>query len=373
MHRGPLCLLVAAALVVAGCGGGGGEPSRSGSSSPSLPPPAAGQASGRALHVSPEGSDAGSGSRLSPLRSIQHALDLARPGDAVLLEPGSYPEAVTIERGGTAAAPVRLAARVEGEAVVTGRVKIAADNVVVSGLVVVGQTDANPEDVALYVSGGRSVRLVGNEIRRAAQSGIFVGEAAADVRIERNWIHLNGRDSFLDHGIYIESSNAGLIANNLIEANAGFGIQLYPNADGFLVTQNTIVRNGRAGVIVGGELATADDNLIVNNVVAMNGGEGIRTYWGAGQGSGNEADTNLVYGNDGDGEAQVDGLAVRGTIEESPGFADSGNGDYGLGPDSPALDSALEEYALPTDKDGVTRPQGAGPDLGAFERPDGAG
>lgn len=356
--------MVFLALLLAGCGSSDAPPDDT--------TPTATVAQGRVLHVAPGGSDEGSGSRSRPFRTIQHALDQLRPGDSVVVAPGTYPDDLTLERSGTSAAPVTLTSGGGERPVVTGRLKVTASNVVVSGLVFQGRTAANPDDVAVYLSGGSSVSLDGNEIRDAAQSGVFVGEAATGVRITRNWIHDNGK-TVLDHGIYFENGSGGVIGSNLIERSFGYGIQLYPNADDVLVTQNTIVRNGRSGVIVGGEERTADRNRIVNNIVALNREQGIRTFWGGPTGTGNVAERNLVWRNGQDGVGDTDGLALLATIEANPLFVDAARGDYSLGAASPALDQALPAYSEATDFDGVARPQGEGPDLGAFERLEGPG
>lgn len=353
-----IALAGALAVLAAGCG--------SGSPAPVETSPAPG-ATGRLLHVAPDGSDAGRGSRDRPFRTIQHALDRVRPGDAVVVAPGTYPGDVTLTRSGTVSAPVTLRSAEGARPVITGRLKVTASHAVVSGLVFAGRTPANPDDVAVYISGGDSVSLDGNEIRDAAQSGVFVGEGAVGVHITRNWIHDNGK-TVLDHGIYFENGSGGLIANNLIVRSFGYGIQLYPNADDVLVTQNTIAYSGRSGIIVGGEERTADRNRIVDNVVALNGEQGIRTFWGGPLGTGNVAEQNLVWSNGPDAGSVTAGLDLQATIDADPLFVDAPAGNFALRAGSPALDVADPTYSQPTDFDGIARPQGDGPDLGAFER-----
>lgn len=357
-------LLSAVTLLLAGCGSDAAPPEHTTPTVATVP--------GRALYVTPGGSDGGNGSRRRPFRTIQRALDELRPGDRVVVASGTYADDLTLARSGTRTSPVTLTSAAGDRPVVTGRLKVTASNVVVSGLVFRGRTAANPTDVAVYVSGGRSVALDGNEVRDAAQSGIFVGERAAGVRITRNWIHDNGK-TVLDHGIYFENGSGGVIGSNVIERSFGYGIQLYPNADDVLVTQNTIVRNGRSGIIVGGEQQTADRNRIVNNIVALNREQGIRTFWGGPVGTGNVAERNLLWGNGEDGADEEAGLALLATIEADPLFVDPAAGNYALRAGSPALDQALPAYSQPTDFDGIARPQGEGPDLGAFERPEGGG
>lgn len=348
------------AVLLAGCGS---EESAPVETPTPTPPPV----QGRLLYVAPDGSDAAPGSRSRPFRTIRRAADRVEPGDSIVVAPGTYPEDLTLARSGTRAAPVTLTSVGGTRPVLTGRLKVTASNVVVTGLVFAGRTAANPDDVAVYISGGNSIELDRNEIRGAAQSGVFVGEGATGVRITRNWIHDNGK-TVLDHGIYYENGSGGVIANNVIETSFGYGIQLYPNADDVLVTQNTIALNGRSGIIVGGEDRTADRNHIVNNIVALNREQGIRTFWGGPLGTGNVAEQNLVGENGDDGSSQTAGLDLRATVEADPLFVDADGGDFSLRADSPALDLALPAYSQPTDFDGVARPQGDAPDLGAFER-----
>ena len=53
------------------------------------------------LHVALNGSDANSGTKKTPLRTIQRAADLAQPGDVVTVHAGIYREQVKPPRGGT--------------------------------------------------------------------------------------------------------------------------------------------------------------------------------------------------------------------------------------------------------------------------------
>lgn len=52
------------------------------------------------LYVAPTGNDANSGSQATPLRTIQHAADLAKPGDTVTVHEGTYRESIAPPRGG---------------------------------------------------------------------------------------------------------------------------------------------------------------------------------------------------------------------------------------------------------------------------------
>ncbi len=60
--------------------------------------------------VSTAGSDANVGSISAPLRSIQHAANLAQPGDTILIRGGTYRETVRPARSGTADDPITFRA-----------------------------------------------------------------------------------------------------------------------------------------------------------------------------------------------------------------------------------------------------------------------
>lgn len=67
-------------------------------------------------YVSPTGSDANSASsRSTPLATINQALELAQPGDKVILLPGTYLQDVVTVRSGTASAPIQIVGAVSSE------------------------------------------------------------------------------------------------------------------------------------------------------------------------------------------------------------------------------------------------------------------
>jgi hypothetical protein len=80
-------------------------------------------AAGRTIHVSAaDGSDANAGdSAGKALKTIAAAAELARPGDTVLIGPGSYKESVELRHGGSAAKPITFAARLPGTVMLDGR------------------------------------------------------------------------------------------------------------------------------------------------------------------------------------------------------------------------------------------------------------
>ncbi len=338
-----------------------------------MPAPLA-PSTGAALYVAPTGLDSNPGTLALPFQTVAQGLSVLEPGQTLFLRGGTYGEWLTMARSGTAADPISLRSY-PGETVeLTGRLKITASYVRVSGLRFVGRTAANPEQVLIYVSGGDHVEISNNELTGAAMSAIYVGDpgnGADDVQFLSNWVHDNGTHDNLDHGIYYGTGTGGVIANNLFERNHAYGIHLYPDCDNALVTQNTVVGHGRSGVLAGGELTTSDGNVVVNNIVAFNAGHGVRSYWGLLPGTGNLFRNNVAFGNAAGNHGSgtlADSWTFLDTVEADPLFANVPGGDYRLGDASPALDRAVPEYSLAYDLGGRSRPQGQGSELGAYER-----
>ena len=325
-------------------------------------------------YVSPKGSDSAPGTLERPWRTLGRAVDALRPGVRVVVRAGTYAERVDLSHGGKGGEPAVLAAYPGERPVLAGRLKVTADHVQIVGLVIDG-SGAAAYDAAVYIAGAQSVEVRRCEVRGATGSGVFVGDdgdPSRNVSLVGNWIHDNGEDDFHDHGIYWAQGHRGLIGNNVIERSAGFGIHLYPDSDDVRVLHNTVVGSGRSAVIVAGDDSAASDrNLIANNILAFNGEFGVRSAWDGPTGSGNIVRGNLLFGNargnrpDG---TYADGLAFgpRNQVSD-PRFVDREAGNYRLRASSPARDRALRADALPRDRDGRTRPRGAGPDIGAFE------
>ena len=342
---------------------GGSASARSAVGPPATLAAALGPSAGRSRYVSPGGSDAGPGTSARPWRTLGHALGELEPGDRLLLDGGTYGDAAVLETDGTPAAPITVTAAPGERPVLTARLKISADFVRVAGLLFDG-----PE-ASVYISQSQHVEFSGNEIRNVDVSGIYVGDdegrGSDHVHILRNRIHDNGSHANLDHGIYFGNGRHAVIANNILERNLAYGIKLGPGALGALATHNTIVANGRSGIIVSGDDEdVSTGNRVTNNLLADDAEWAIRTYWeSAGVGTDNVALGNLASGHpEGDYTDEFGGIRYEGNRSGPPGFA----GDRALAPDSQAVDAALARWAVADDFFG--RPRQGRPDVGAVER-----
>jgi parallel beta-helix repeat protein len=377
---------VSAAAVAILVDGSPSSPEPPGSGATTIPtrsaPPSGRSAppSGPHHYVTPRGSDSNPGTRDAPWRTIAKALSAARPGDTVVFRSGTYGARDTIttaERSGTARAPITFRGAPGGPTpVILGHLKITGSYLRFSGFLFDGPTGQvkeissdNPkgEEVEIAIEGDHDT-ISHSEIRGSDwHAGIFLSDAD-EVSIVGNYIHDNGDtdpccfklQANASHGIYFDSGS-GVIANNVIENNVARGVQLYPAPADVLVAYNTIVGNGRAGVIVSNDAA---NNTIANNIVADNGDTGVRSD--SLTGSGNLVINNLVWHNaHGNLGPMAEGLTLVDNIEAAPRLVSPTS--YRLRSGSPAIDAADPTYAVSEDYDGVRRPQGDAPDIGAFE------
>jgi parallel beta helix pectate lyase-like protein len=335
-----------------------------------------------ARYVSPRGSDGNAGTIARPWRTIGKAMDALAPGQTAYLRAGEYAEgasgacnssynALTWTRSGSAGKPITLAAYPpeRGRAIVRTQLKLEGDHLRLAGLVFDRNHAISVEErcnggVSIIVRGD-NVDLVGLEVRNSNMSGVYLREADR-LTITRCWIHDNGAHAGQDHGVYVSASTNLLIANTIIDHNAGYGVHIYPDtSDGARIVQNTVVRNASSGLIISGD---SERNVIANNIFAYNGEWGARSHHDL-NGSANLLLRNLFYSNpEGDIWFPDGGVTTSASVTGSPAFVNLAKGDLRLGPRSAALDKAEPEFSRPFDFRGRKRPQGRAADLGAFER-----
>ena len=334
---------------------------------------------GMTRYVSPDGDDANDGTAEQPWGTIQHALDTLAPGEQVLVAGGTYAEDLDMSRSGTAEAPITIAAQT-GETVVLEPASESGDTYAIrfsgdasyarlQGFVIEGADGTSSTNV-YFEGNAHDLELSDNEIRFSQDQGVFSERTTSNLQIIGNRIHDNGRDHLpgqhQSHGMYIEGSGH-LLANNVIyDHPEGFGIQLYPALEDTTVVNNTIVRSGHSGIVMGGDDGVS--GLVVrNNIVVSNADYGISMDDACPTDS--IVDTNLASDNDGGGvEGGCEGVDTSGkNFAANPMFVDAERNQFELQAESPAADRARAPWAPFTDLRGVPRPAGAGADIGAYE------
>jgi hypothetical protein len=198
--------------------------------------------------------------------------------------------------------------------------------------------------------------------------------------VENNLIHGNGVGG--GSGINMDGVQDSLIRNNLLYDNHAGGISLYQIDGGGPSTGNRVLNNtalvasngrwalniqdGATGNTVRNNILynlhsfrgsidicsacltgfTSDRNVVMNRFVIDGGSNLTRAQWQAATGQ----DANSV-------------VAVPSAL-----FIDTAGNDYRLSATSPALDMGETRADVPADLVGTMRPQGAGFDVGAYER-----
>ena len=337
---------------------------------------------GKTFFVSSTGSDTNSGTRARPWRTIEKALSTLRPGQRALVGGGTYTENLTINRAGTSAEPITLAAY-PGATVVLHpasaqdargdwiplQIGSGAAYVRVHGFVIENALGTSAADV--YFAGtANHVELSGNELRYSQDQGIFAGGATSFLYIIGNRIHDNGWNhvsgQHQSHGIYIEGGN-DLIANNLIYSHRyGFGIQIYPANHDTAVVDNTIASSGHSSIVVGGSGGVS--NITIRNNILYEGDFGVETDTHCPTGT-VAIDHNVIYAYKRvpveEGCSSLDTSA--GNILADPLFVDYANRDLQVQGDSPAVGAATADWSMRADFEGVLRSHSEAPDVGALE------
>lgn len=303
--------------------------------------------------------------------NLQNFINSLNAGDTGCLRAGvhgSRGSSTYFSRNGTVDNPIVLKSYPgDSKPTILGHFAITGGNLTISGFVFDGPTGpsspSTPENVLVAIYDKSNVIFSDNEVKNGQwHAGIYIWEAT-NVKILRNYIHDNGQFNNpamanLDHGIYWDKGS-GIIANNVIEHNYSYGIQLYTAPNNVKVLNNTITgHTGRGGIIIAEE---ATNSVIANNIISNNK-YGINVY--ALTGLNNIVDTNIFWNNTG-GNILGSGLSVSNSILSNPLFA--GAKDYNLTSGSPAIDTANSNHVVSPDYRSVARPQNSGGDIGAYE------
>ncbi|SFC74014.1 DUF4082 domain-containing protein [Tropicimonas isoalkanivorans] len=236
-------------------------------------------------YVAKDGSDSADGSSSSPWKTINHAMaSNLRPGDEVVVRPGTYTEEVWVTKNGAEDNYITLRSEVPGEALIRPP----------NGTITTVNIHANYFEIDGFdVVGGTGPAILGQE--------------AHHIIVRNNIAHDSGGS-----GIAMYLSEFQLIENNLVYGNAGtsgyhtsgIAINSNINISGDTTTTGfrTIVRNNIShdntetdaisgyhtdgnGIIIDwfrndgmGYPAYDYPTLVENNLVYQNGGKGIQVF-----------------------------------------------------------------------------------------------
>ncbi len=258
-------------------------------------------ASAADFYVSAAAAAGGSGSKGSPFRTVQAAIDASASGDTIRVAAGEYVENLRVDgkdivlEGGYDAAFVRDIARntttlkgAGGDSVIN----LLAADATVDGFRITGGEGSTEEAPFGYHGGGIYSRdgsptitnntIEENDVRRAGLPSDY---------------HFGG-------GVHITSAPNATITKNVIRRNyAGRGAGLSVGGEAALIKGNTIDRNVAIGDHGGGMFIAVVDATITENIIRRNEvGRALGYGWGGGlivvgQGNSAELSFNVLYEN----------------------------------------------------------------------------
>jgi len=308
----------------------------------------------------------------------------------VLVEPGSYTESdeITLDRSGTAEAPITLRSRVQGQAHLhsPGANNVFAvrggDHNVVQDFEISGG-----KYCGIYIVTGNHLKVLGNHIHHTGTAPVHEPYGQEAVLSESgtrghlyagNLIHHNGRPRSVepqwdvDHGMYLCGDDETVV-NNVIAFNRDNAIQVagYRTVSNLRVHHNVLAGNGHGGLVL---WLALKDVSISNNIFHDNGRDqsfaGLWSY--DAHGTGVEIVNNCFWGNTGGAVDTTGGgsdyqVRLENVLEFDPLFVNPEAINYRLRGNSPAIDAGVVVPGIDTDLLGKPRVRGAAPDLGPYE------
>jgi len=376
-------------------------------------------------YVATTGSDSNPGTQAAPLRTIQQAVNLAKAGDTVVVQDGTYgPEGhytcgticsqkgyaapVVFYNSGTASAPITIAAQNKWGATLDcnlpyGYSGDGTDGVQACDTYFDFQSNASYitiRDFQItrgYWSGANvngasnhNIKFSGNHFHDIGNRhytvpsgtesygivGVYAGTATSSITFDGNVFNNIGRlptsgqsstDYNHDHGLYLYNGPYAVTNNVFYNNAAGWGIQISPGTHDASIQNNTFAY---ANPQQDGQIMLWGNNsniAIQNNLFYKPRNYAIAT-WQASE-SNTSIDTNMICCSGvGVIDTAASGVAVSNeTTNVDPVFASPSTGDFHLQSTSPAIDGGVTIPSVTADLEGVLRPQGAGYDLGAYE------
>lgn len=266
------------------------------------PAPAARAATGRILHVSPDGSDPDryvcqQGSQERPWNNISDAFRCVQPGDTIYVHAGTYREVVALgdkTPAGTEKAPILLTgAPGEPTPVIEGSLRVEDPSWwTIQDLEIVGDAAVDYDAGGyhpLKVLGGHDWTVQRVHVHDAATYALVRITPASDGVAPANWrfldscvhdtIPLHGTPDeapYPDHNMYVHTgvgAGPGLIEGNVLfsapngqnlKLGNGSGQSQADGADHVTVRNNTLVGAAQNITVVG----PSDDDLIERNILA---------------------------------------------------------------------------------------------------------
>jgi len=220
--------------------------------------------------------------------------------------------------------------------------------------------DALEAGGALFMTGESTV-LIRNSVfigNTSVTGGAALFNDGGNLSVESSEFYDNETDGFGGMVFNNEGSDT-LVINSVIARNyAGTGGAAISSLGSRLTSANcTFVEN----------ISPVDGSALHNNASETNVINAVIWYNSHPPFFNLESVTSIRWSNVGGGDRGPNNIA------QEPRFVDLAGGDYRLRPDSPSVNAGTMNGAPTVDIRGVSRPQGSGVDMGAYEIEDGVG
>ena len=352
-------------------------------------------ASGSVYYVDVNGDDSAIGSAEAPFRTLMRGVQGAGPGDTVIVRDGTYDHVNAVTGGddspvnaspvifyhsGTPSAWITVQAEhkwgaiLDCEQLCDSYINLRnASFIVIQDFVFTRgyKEGIHSNDGAHHISLRRNrIEYIANRpsSTNLGLDGIYTNPNCHDFIIDGNIFHDIGRTdvSSLDHGLYLRGSNFTIINNIFYNISHGWAIQMAGGLNNVLVANNTFAfaNGGRGHIMLWNTLShiTIENNIFYNPV-----GQALARFQASITSC--RVDHNIVFG------ASVVILDTTGCalsnnlIGADPGFVSANLPpyDFHVRAGGAGIDAGIEVPGLGSDFDGVSRPQGAATDIGAFE------
>jgi parallel beta-helix repeat protein len=303
--------------------------------------------------VSPTGNDSAAGTAVAPWKTLQHASDLAKPGDVISVRAGTYAGFImgwNFPQGGTANAPITFQAD-PGTLinVRNGKTPDAIDlencnYVTISGFTIIPDASQSNWRTALRAAGGGiGVNFSNNtiQLRQVDQCGMMTS-FTTDLLVQNNTV-----SGGYDTGIYVANSAVRpTVRGNKVTNVLGNGLLLNGDVSqggnglipGALVENNIITNVGMGGSLAkygagsAINLGGVQNSVIRNNIIANAHAKGLTVaQLQSSQGSTNNliANNTIMVAADGQSALRLADASTGNTIINNVLYSASTNGTDG--------------------------------------------
>jgi len=353
-----------------------------------------GAATAAQWYVDPTGNDSNTGTTPNaPFRTVQKAATVVNAGDVVLVASGVYTggsAVLSLNRGGTASAPVIFRSAVRWGAVLDGNnnvssecIHFGAPNIRIEGFELRNcwhdAVEASASGLANLVISRCHIHHIGKQCSDGSEGRSGIDAYSNSLTVEGCLIHDIGRfgpgeDPTCtptstawqnhDHGIYLGQGAGVIIRNNIFVAcDRGWAIQRFGGSfpvDGAIIANNTFAYpnpNKSGQIIVAGNLS---NTIFANNIFYLPKDAGI--WWSGGTMSNVQVFNNLSTGLLSLGTPG--GVTFTNNLVGDPRFVDAVGGDFHLAAGSPALGAGASLAQVTDNFDGTART--SPPTIGAY-------